>query len=1320
MKTWVFAVFAFAAGSTLADAATAAMSVTPPQSAVLASWKGEELATWTQKIYRCTNARIAAEGLSATSIGADPQLGTVLKRPFGGKCNQYVEMVLRSAVAGRCQLFWESEKYGKCTEERSAAFNVTKADEWATFKICPCWVGEGRITLLRIDPPDALRGTFELKSVRVFEEGDDAGIDTCKFTGVAFDAVTPDISFASLTWKTDTSPGWKLLGFTTPSDGRRHTYWFDFKNAHNLKYRFAGKDAWTGTAYSLRPMSILANRPLPVENLRLLTCKPDLPPDVGVTYVGPELAIPRAGRPLALELILRNYGTVAARNIRFALDGLPKGCRVLDAADLAPDGEIGACEGWDSVGDHRATGQLPNERRFRVTLSDPGAGRHSFRLAISADGMATRTVPVVAELLPSLGLAKADYVPEPKPVKTGRFEIGAFLFPGWDTALWHGVWTRTPIRKPVLGWYDETNPEVIDWQIKHLVENGFSFVFVDWYWDRGRQWHNHWPAVFGKARYRHLLKWSLMWANHNGPGSHSTADQEKVTKFWIDNFFRDPQYMLQDGKPVVSIYLPHNMERDVGPGGCRKLLDISRRVAREAGFPGIHFMAVRLPSGFTNREFLKQFEEYGFDGTCVYKYMGEGNPKVSPGMDGFMDYKDLAETSLNHWRTLRANSRLPFLPSLTTAYDDRAWRGEKSSPVKNINAADFKRICEDAKKFSAETGVTRFLTGPIDEWGEGSIGYPNRERGFGMFEAVRDTFGEKTAGGWPLNYAPEDVGLGPYPRADDPLSDAGRKGRDTTAASKRRPMALLIMWDGARADSLLNAGCSNLLMLAEGRWKPGYKGAWSFCAKPLPDARPYSYANHASILNGVIAAKHGVWFNHETAKCRTKEWPSWLSRLMDAKPSARTVFASACRAVAVDLCRDERIAIKDFGLDGEAEADYFAKLYSSSDAPDAAVMFIDQPDATGHQKGFYPTPPEYLKAVKSSDVLLGRVLAAIAARPTFDNEDWLIAMTSDHGGYARMHGWRDSHSTTIPVILAGRHVVPGNMAGFPHHYDLPVTALAHFGVSTDGMGLDGVIIGRRTTAWKAAPSLDDSLTWYFPIETRNKYLINAVRGGPGTTNIGDEEYFNPNRTGGTFKTPCLWIGGAEDVPCGARLEDSVDMFLRPRPEFTVTFWTKMTPYPCGDSVVFGNKDYARTGSPGFVIATGRSTERAPKGICVVFGTPAGKDLLMGTYDIEGGDKWTFYALTFNAEGQAWFYQGRSNGVFNWVCDCAGNALLGSGLPLHIGQDGTGSFKWNRSCYLDDIAVWKRSLTTMEIRSIYLAGREGRQLKGLLEKSKNMR
>ena len=89
--------------------------------------------------------------------------------------------------------------------------------------------------------------------------------------------------------------------------------------------------------------------------------------------------------------------------------------------------------------------------------------------------------------------------------------------------------------------------------------------------------------------------------------------------------------------------------------------------------------------------------------------------------------------------------------------------------VKNINAADFRRICADARLFADETGITCLLIGPLDEWGEGSIGYPNCELGFRMLETVRDTFGEKPTQGWSLNYAPEDVGLGPYPRADDPL-----------------------------------------------------------------------------------------------------------------------------------------------------------------------------------------------------------------------------------------------------------------------------------------------------------------------------------------------------------------------------------------------------------------------------------------------------------------------------------------------------------------------------------------------------------------------
>ena len=65
-------------------------------------------------------------------------------------------------------------------------------------------------------------------------------VDTREFSGVVFDAVTSGQEYASITWLTDAVQGRRLLGFTTSPDGARHTYWFDFTNRHNLKYKHAG------------------------------------------------------------------------------------------------------------------------------------------------------------------------------------------------------------------------------------------------------------------------------------------------------------------------------------------------------------------------------------------------------------------------------------------------------------------------------------------------------------------------------------------------------------------------------------------------------------------------------------------------------------------------------------------------------------------------------------------------------------------------------------------------------------------------------------------------------------------------------------------------------------------------------------------------------------------------------------------------------------------------------------------------------------------------------------------------------------------------
>ena len=48
-----------------------------------------------------------------------------------------------------------------------------------------------------------------------------------------------------------------------------------------------------------------------------------------------------------------------------------------------------------------------------------------------------------------------------------------------------------------------------------------------------------------------------------------------------------------------------------------------------------------------------------------------------------------------------------------------------------------------------------------------------------------------------------------------------------------------------------------------------------------------------------------------------------------------------------------------------------------------------------------------------------RVLHAIDSRPTRDEEEWLIAITTDHGGIGSGHVGLDQNNRQIFLILAG-------------------------------------------------------------------------------------------------------------------------------------------------------------------------------------------------------------------------------------------------------------------------------------------------------------
>ena len=61
-------------------------------------------------------------------------------------------------------------------------------------------------------------------------------------------------------------------------------------------------------------------------------------------------------------------------------------------------------------------------------------------------------------------------------------------------------------------------------------------------------------------------------------------------------------------------------------------------------------------------------------------------------------------------------------------------------------------------------------------------------------------------------------------------------------------------------------------------------------------------------------------------------------------------------------------------------------------------------DHYGHGYGFCIRNDYYTEGFFAAEKTGSDIIEAIKARPTYDTEDWLIIITSDHGGYNVEHG----------------------------------------------------------------------------------------------------------------------------------------------------------------------------------------------------------------------------------------------------------------------------------------------------------------------------
>lgn len=269
------------------------------------------------------------------------------------------------------------------------------------------------------------------------------------------------------------------------------------------------------------------------------------------------------------------------------------------------------------------------------------------------------------------------------------------------------------------------------------------------------------------------------------------------------------------------------------------------------------------------------------------------------------------------------------------------------------------------------------------------------------------------------------------------------------AEEKLAKKALIIGIDGCRPDALLAAKAPHLHGLIK-------NGAFSDTAQT--GDMTASGSGWSSLLTGVWREKHGVRGN-EFRGANFTEFPHLLDRYKTARPAGFVASVAHWEPILKQIVTkaDHTTAHK---TDVEV-AKVACQLLREKD-PDILFVHLDEVDGAGHKHGFDPKEPKYLDAIQKADQLVGALLQAVEGRRTHAREDWLIVVSTDHGGSGKEHGKNIPEHRTIFLIVSGKSAAPGKIDPAPAIVDIAPTVLRHMNIDiAPAWKLDGKPVGLR-------------------------------------------------------------------------------------------------------------------------------------------------------------------------------------------------------------------------------------------------------------------
>ena len=277
------------------------------------------------------------------------------------------------------------------------------------------------------------------------------------------------------------------------------------------------------------------------------------------------------------------------------------------------------------------------------------------------------------------------------------------------------------------------------------------------------------------------------------------------------------------------------------------------------------------------------------------------------------------------------------------------------------------------------------------------------------------------------------------------------------ASPQPAPKVLVVAIDGVRPDALAAASTPTLdALIAAGSYSDSAHG----------EDLTFSAPNWSTILHGVHRDKH-LSLDNEYPETNLESWPDFFTHLERHNPDWITYRVMTWKEAHDGQPTGADFAIfRDYQEQGDdVGSDDIVRLLAGThpdypDDPDAIFIFYSDTDVAGHEYGFHPDSSGYLAAIEKVDGQLGRIVAALEARSPLAEEDWLVIVTSDHGGDLEgTHSGGTPEKRTVPFIVSGPSVIGDEPFPAPRNVDATKTVLAHMGVPIDAdLGLDGHVV----------------------------------------------------------------------------------------------------------------------------------------------------------------------------------------------------------------------------------------------------------------------